>query len=205
MRKLTLALAAIAALVSAGPAAAAILVVDNGILTGATGVDIGGSLYDVTFVDGTCAALFSGCDEPSDFNISGGFEANSAAVALLGQVFVDGIDGMFDSDPTLTAGCGVGPVVNHCAAIIPFENVGATIVQGVAANNFEVNDTIDVDFTVSPSTDTSPATTAVFALFTPHVTSSLPEPATWAMMLLGFGAMGMAIRRRTQRLAAGCY
>jgi hypothetical protein len=25
---------------------------------------------------------------------------------------------------------------------------------------------------------------------------AVPEPSTWAMMLLGFGAMGMAMRRR---------
>jgi hypothetical protein len=32
--------------------------------------------------------------------------------------------------------------------------------------------------------------------------SALPEPATWAMMLLGFGAIGLAIRRtRTQAIA----
>lgn len=26
-------------------------------------------------------------------------------------------------------------------------------------------------------------------------TSAVPEPATWGMMLLGFGAMGVALRR----------
>jgi PEP-CTERM motif len=30
----------------------------------------------------------------------------------------------------------------------------------------------------------------------PAVTPGVPEPATWAMMLMGFGAMGFAIRRR---------
>jgi hypothetical protein len=29
-----------------------------------------------------------------------------------------------------------------------------------------------------------------------QVTPGLPEPATWAMMLLGFGAVGLALRRR---------
>jgi hypothetical protein len=28
------------------------------------------------------------------------------------------------------------------------------------------------------------------------LTQSVPEPQTWAMMLLGFGAMGVAFRRR---------
>lgn len=34
------------------------------------------------------------------------------------------------------------------------------------------------------------------------VTGAVPEPATWAMMLLGFGAMGVSLRRRrrTQNL-----
>jgi hypothetical protein len=33
-------------------------------------------------------------------------------------------------------------------------------------------------------------------LITDRFAPGVPEPATWAMMLLGFGAMGMALRRR---------
>ena len=32
--------------------------------------------------------------------------------------------------------------------------------------------------------------------FTPAVTSAVPEPATWAMMLVGFGAVGYSMRKR---------
>ena len=36
-----------------------------------------------------------------------------------------------------------------------------------------------------------------------YVSPSVPEPSTWAMMLLGFGAVGFAIRRRrSPKLAA---
>ena len=32
--------------------------------------------------------------------------------------------------------------------------------------------------------------------------NAVPEPATWAMMLLGFGAVGFAMRRRRQPVMA---
>ena len=34
-----------------------------------------------------------------------------------------------------------------------------------------------------------------------EVTRGVPEPATWAMMLIGFGAMGVALRRRRVAVA----
>jgi hypothetical protein len=43
--------------------------------------------------------------------------------------------------------------------------------------------------------DTSAAPTMTFALFSPS-SSPVPEPAAWAMMLVGFGAVGYSMRRR---------
>lgn len=34
------------------------------------------------------------------------------------------------------------------------------------------------------------------------VTSGVPEPATWAMMLIGFGALGIAMRRKPKQVYA---
>lgn len=39
-------------------------------------------------------------------------------------------------------------------------------------------------------------------LFSAEVTSSTPEPATWALMLIGFGLAGTAVRRRRGALTA---
>src|SRR5205085_8584663 len=35
--------------------------------------------------------------------------------------------------------------------------------------------------------------------FTPYGGQSVPEPATWGLMLLGFGGIGMALRRSRRR------
>ena len=39
----------------------------EGHLLGASNVNVAGTLYDVSFSDGSCQMLFSGCDDPSDF------------------------------------------------------------------------------------------------------------------------------------------
>ncbi len=54
----------------AGGAQAATLDIVGGILHGASGVDVGGTLYDVEFLDGTCIVLFNGCDQSSDFTFT---------------------------------------------------------------------------------------------------------------------------------------
>ena len=40
------------------------------------------------------------------------------------------------------------------------------------------------------------------SLLSPRVTSAVPEPATWAMLLTGFGLAGAAMRRRKQQREA---
>jgi len=80
---------------------------NNGTLFGAENIDVGGTFYDVEFVDGSCIDLFSGCDEVSDFDFATRAEAVVASQALLDQVFVDdsGAPALFDTIPYLTNGC----------------------------------------------------------------------------------------------------
>ena len=42
---------------------------------------------------------------------------------------------------------------------------------------------------------------AVVLSVTPANAGAVPEPATWAMMIIGFGLLGAAVRRRGQRVA----
>src|SRR4051794_9278684 len=122
MRKLALALAATAAAVSLtapADAAATLIVNGSGQLTGATGVTVGGATYDVSFGDGTCAALFGGCAASTDFAFNTLADAQAAALALLNQVLIDGADGQFDTDYAKTLGCATNDLPG-CDAVIPY-------------------------------------------------------------------------------------
>lgn len=81
-------------------AAATLQISENGILTGATGVNVAGVLFDVKFRDGSCISLYSSCDKGSVF--PGGYEgAEVASHALIEQVFV----GQYLASPQLINGC----------------------------------------------------------------------------------------------------
>ena len=177
-------LAAIAALFvpAAASASATLLVNGSGQLVGATGVNIGGALYNVAFeecefgVSASCNPFFT-----TDA------AAQLAAQALLDQVLIDSAAGSFDSDPTKIFGCG-NPA--FCIVAVPYTLLNDT--EG--AYNFPAaGDSVsNTPFYWNGFTHGSAQLDyAVFARF-----SAVPEASTWAMMLLGFAGIGFASRRR---------
>ena len=184
---------AVAGLTLAGAqASAATLVVDGGgQLTGATGVDVGGSLYDVAFADGTCIDLFSGCDAPADFGFTSESVALLAAQALLDQVFL----GPFDADPGRTYGCAGAPVA--CQVVIPFALLASSTPSAditVASNAMVDADDVAFGSVFSPSGDTSNSASIAYAIFTP--TGVIPIPATLPLLAFAAGGLGLLARRR---------
>ena len=184
---------------SAAPAAAAVLLVDgNGQLTGATGVDVGGTLYDVTFVDGSCITVFDGCNEASDFAFSDQATAELAAQALLDQVFIDGPAGNFDTDFSSIFGCG-SPI--FCDALVPFLTRGSSFDAIRATNDeFEILDEISLSDFINAQGDFSQIDSSVFASFTEQSVSEVPLPAAAWVFLAGLG--GLSAARRKKRVAA---
>ncbi|MBU0554778.1 MAG: PEPxxWA-CTERM sorting domain-containing protein [Alphaproteobacteria bacterium] len=206
------ALALTAAAGVATSANAATLIVNNGILQGATGVDVDGTLYDVAFREGTCAGLFNGCDEASDFTFTNEQSARLAADALRNQVLIDGPLGQFDADPSKTVGCPstgapCGIYVPYGVALNFFGAESLVLAQGVenrkplpgpGGTSRDFDRLFSGNFPSDLTNDLSIRSFAVFSSASP-VAAAVPEPGTWALMILGFGAVGGSMRRRSAK------
>ena len=122
----------VAAVLATSGAHAAAPDVVGGELLGATGVNVGGAVYDVHFVEGSCIDVYDGCDDVSDFPFTILADATLAAQALLDQVLRDTASGDFDTFPAEVFGCA-NPAV--CGAQVPFALPDATNVTITSAVN----------------------------------------------------------------------
>ncbi len=186
--KNTLIASALALSVSA-PASAVVLNIQDNILMGATGVDVGGTLYDVSFIDGILGQNITAFTSRPD--------ALRASDALRTQVFT----GNFDALQSFTNGC---TDLLNCYTYTPY------FTSNVSKNTFvayTINSYSDLYDSENSSTLSSTVTTvsnagtniARWSLSTPAVsavTSAVPEPETYALMLAGLGLLGFSSRRK---------
>jgi hypothetical protein len=141
---------------------------------GAWNLDVGGTFYDVEFLDGSCESLFSDCNALHDFAFSTQNLARSAADALMNQVLVDGGAGLFDSEPDLTNGC---ESIN-CLLLTPYAFVPRSY-SIYAANAYNDNgnlDSADDRFTYDRRDYTTLAPDFTYAVWSEAAV--VPEPGT---------------------------
>ncbi len=171
MKKVMLALASVCALASAIPAhAAAIDFVVNGTFAGGQKLS-GGFTFDDSkdiFKDIYNVSLTLGSVTYKDYNL-------------------------VNRTDTTTVGLGFGPISGDYSSrlylVVPATVNGSLDILSVSAGALG-----SASYVSYQGQNTALIESGTISV--KPVTAAVPEPATWALMILGFGAVGYAIRRR---------
>lgn len=191
MRLIALA-GAIVAIIGSSAASAATLVVDKGQLKGVNGLTVGKKRYNIAFVDGTCTSVYGSCKQNS-LPFATVLDGLDAATALQRHL-VTAQEGAFARAPALVYGCGNS---STCLPHMPFTISSGNIVSFGPFWDLVTFNTVTVgSFSTGIETDTADSNGEVFLKWTP---APIPEPATWATMIVGLGLVGIAARGSSSR------
>lgn len=171
--------------------------------TGATGVDVDGTLYDVAFVDGSCISVFTGCNSPSDFFFTNRFSAGDAAQALLDLFNAPGNE-QFTISPNLISGCAASAV---CSVLTPYDGFIFFNEPNVSVATFENNDVSSGQFannipdgtyreTFFDATFDTTNNASGYAVWSDAAVVPVPLPASALLLLAGFGGLALNKRRK---------
>ncbi len=173
----------------------------TGQLTHAKNINVGGTLYDVEFVDGTCITVFSGCDSVLYFAFGSESTAKVAAQNLADQVFGGAFDGsIYDSDPGMVNGIEItgGGAIHYT----PYALDGADRVLVSRSINFfgaSLNDGLGTTETSSwlKNIDLTGRSNITYLNWTPSPVSAVPVPAAvWLFGTALVGLIGFGKRRK---------
>lgn len=146
----------------------------------------------------------------SGSGIFGGTLNGNGQITTSDASFINPLNGYTAQNITGITGTFNGSAITGLAALFGANNLyyltgpffvdgnglGFTTAADVSANLFVTNDTSYRVNTMGAGLLTGGVTAKSSA-----VAAAVPEPATWAMMLLGFGAVGFGMRRRSRTLA----
>ena len=136
-------------------------------------------------------ALFS-IDTLKPFGLASG----SAAVFATGANYGDGAQASHwkDAYSYLSGPNGCVVDINPIGVMDP--TIGACVLDAVSANDLAAFDAIGYNVAVDVLNNSQYKFTTAQAFLLPDPSSSVPEPASWAMLIAGFGAIGVTLRRR---------
>jgi hypothetical protein len=225
-RVMMLALATAALGLSASPALAAITLTGTGSATTATitsGTNVGDS-FTINFDGEANGVVIPGLSSSVTLTFEGtsgnsynfNYLVNNTS-STASRVTVFG----FNTDPNITSASstGVFPTISNgqlasfnlevCLDSGNNSNCNSSTAGAGVASGTSGNGTLTLNFATLPGTLTlnnfldryqGVGTSGISA--EGHPVGSVPEPATWAMMLLGFGGIGAAMRRRRKPVLA---
>lgn len=195
---------------TSSPAHSSTLNIQANILLGVNGLNVGGTNYNVLFVDNTCVVAFAGCSTNLNFDFQNQMDADAAAQALLNSIS----GSAFDAPPSQVFGLGspsFGDVYipyNH-AVIAETDKFGApTTREEVTYAGFTFPGTFSgitypltliTDRQITPIINLATNNFAVYADFT--VVSPVPVPAALPLFGSGLAIMGFIGWRRKRKLA----
>ena len=176
------------------------LVFEGEEIVGVSQLEYDGELWDVSFKNGTCAEVYSGCDDRSDFPFYDSYAPYQRNDVAAARVALENYLGTFVGagiiNPVyLIRGCDYeGPTRNRCIILTPYEfNVGSTGDVGTYTV-FLDSTTGDLESSSASSANlVLPADTTTDARYTWAVWTPTPEPSPPVIFDTDFALPAMPI------------
>jgi|tagenome__1003787_1003787.scaffolds.fasta_scaffold20791237_1 hypothetical protein len=204
MRNITLALAAAAAFAIAAPAqATTIFSVDFssgfGVFTptGQVGINTGNDYVPCCGTTGSAANMSNPFASFGSGNLPSG-TIETSFTSVLGQAYTLAFDYAVLGAGQDQLTVNIDPLATAFVTVDANNNMDTNFTGGpLTIDFFGTGGLITIDFA---SAGTNNADAILDNVVLTANDSGVPEPSTWAMMLLGFGTVGFAIRRRRKTL-----